>query len=160
MAEAGKVLLCSTLPVCYSASVLPLLLLLLLCRCTMCLTHALLRCVCVFFVRQVAAHRHIYDNVRTAPCERRHLRLSSLQTEFRSESVRRPRDRFLARSSRGLRSSASAPPIPRARTLGSRAAAERVDLELGGSCGNGETSRSLTKIVAVLLLLRGDDSVL
>ena len=86
--------------------------------------------------------------------------MSSLQTGFRLESVRRPRDRFHARSSPGSRSSASAPPIPRTRTLGSRAAVERVDLELGGSCGDGEASRSLRKIVVVLLLPRGDDSVL
>ena len=86
--------------------------------------------------------------------------MSSLQTGFRSESVWRPRDRFRARSSRGLRSSASAPPIPRVRTLGSRAAAERVDLKLGGSCGDGETLTSLRTIFVVLLLLRADDSVL
>ena len=104
-------------------------------------------------------HTGIYDSARTAPCARRHLRLSSLQTGFRSESVRRPRDRFLVRSSRGSRSSASAPLIPGARTLGSRAA-ERVDLELGGSCGDGETTRSLGKIFVVLLLLRGDESAL
>ena len=35
-------------------------------------------------------------------------------------------------------------------TLGSRPAAERVDPELGGSCGNGETLRSLRKILVVL----------
>ena len=67
-----------------------------------------------------------------------------------SESVRRPRDRFAARSSRGSRSLASALPIPRARTLGSRAAAERVGLELGGLWGDGETLGSLRKIFVVL----------
>ena len=77
--------------------------------------------------------------------------MSSLQTGFRSESVRRPGDHFLARSSRGSRFSASAPIFPRARTLGSRAAAERVDLELRGSWADGETLRSLRKIFVVLL---------
>ena len=86
--------------------------------------------------------------------------MSSLQAGFRLESVRRPRDRFLARSSRGSRSSASTPSISRTRTLGSRAAAERVDLELGGSCGDDETPTSLRKILVVLLLIRGDESVL
>ena len=86
--------------------------------------------------------------------------MSSLQTGFRLESVRRLRDRFLARSSRGSRSSASALSIPRARMLESPAAAARVDLEQGGSCGDGETLTSLRKIFVVLLLIRGDDSVL
>ena len=76
--------------------------------------------------------------------------MSSLQIGFRSESVRHPRDRFLARSSGGSRSSASVPPISRARTLGSRAAAERVDRELGGCCVDGETLRSLREIFVVL----------
>ena len=111
-------------------------------------------------IRVLGPDKNIYDNARIAPCERRHLRLSSLQTGFRPKSVRRPQERFFARSSRGSRSSASAPPIPRARTLGSRAATGRVDLELGGSCGDGETSRSLRKIFVVPLLLGGDDSVL
>ena len=53
---------------------------------------------------------------------------------FRPNSARNPfgalAKRFLARFPRGSRSSASAPPIPRARTLGSRAAAKRGYLEL------------------------------
>lgn len=52
----------------------------------------------------------------------------------RSESVGPPRDRFLARSSRGSCSSAFAPLV--ARTLGSRATADVVDPELGGSWGD------------------------
>ena len=104
--------------------------------------------------------RNIYDNAQNAPCELRYLRLSSLQTRFRSESLPRPRGYFLARSFCGSGSSASAPPIPRARTLGSRAAAEYVDLELGGSRGDGETVRALRKIFVVLLLIRGNYLVL
>ena len=113
-------------------------------------------------MRQMVRVLHVdkHDNPRTAPCERRHLRMSSLQTGFRSEYVRRPRYRFLARSSRGSRSSASASPIPSAQTLGSRAATERVDLELGESCGDGKTLTSLRKIFVVLLLLRGGNLVL
>ena len=48
----------------------------------------------------------------------------------------------------------------RARALGSHAAAELVDLELGRSCGDGETSKALRKIFVVLTLIRGGDSVL
>ena len=109
----------------------------------------------------VYTYIHVHDYQPTTPCKRRYLIVSLLQTRFRSESVRRPCDRFLARSSRGSRSSASSiPPISRARTLGSCAAAERVNPELGGSCGNVETLRSLRKVFVVLLLFRGDDSVL
>ena len=114
-------------------------------------------------VSYIIVYRYIYvhDHKPTIPCNRRYLIMSLFQTRFRSESVRRPCDRFLARSSRGSRSSASSiPPIPRARTLGSSAAAERVNPELGGSGGNVETLRSLRKVFVVLLLFRGDDSVL
>lgn len=56
---------------------------------------------------------------------------------FRSNSaVQPPRGRFLADSSGGSRSSASAPPVPRPRTLGPRADAERVDRELSGPWGS------------------------
>lgn len=102
---------------------------------------------------------HIHDKARTAPCERRHLGLSSLQTGLRLQSVRRPQGCFLSHSPRGSRSSASVRPIPSARTLGSRSAAERVDRELDGPCGDGETSRSLRKTFAVLLLLRREDDL-
>ena len=67
---------------------------------------------------------------------RKNFSSSSLQTRFHSESLRGSRGRFLARSSRGSRPSASAPHFPPARTLGSSAAVERSDLEVGGSCGD------------------------
>ena len=61
--------------------------------------------------------------------------LASDRTRTRDQ-FRRPRLRFLARSSRGSRPPASAPHFPPACALGSSAVAERSDLEVGGSCGD------------------------
>ena len=73
----------------------------------------------------------------TAQLEKEKFLLSSWpQTGIRSPPISGPRPSFLPRSRCGSRSPASAGPIP-VRTLSrSCADAERVDPELGGSCGD------------------------
>ena len=84
-------------------------------------------------------------------------RLSSRpQTRIRSPPVSGP----LARSRRGSRPPASAGLIPVRTVSGSRADAERVDPELGGSCGDASVLLAVLEKIFVVLLLRGDVSVL
>ena len=73
----------------------------------------------------------------TAQLEKAKFLLSSRpQTGIRSPSISGPRPSFLARFRRRSSPPASAGPIPVRTLSGSRADAERVDPELGGSCGD------------------------
>ena len=84
--------------------------------------------------------------VRRTAVKAKFPRSSRPQTGIRSPPISGPRPSFLPRSRCGSRSPASAGPIP-VRTLSrSCADAERVDPELGGSCGD-----------ASVLLAAGED---
>ena len=98
----------------------------------------------------------------TAQLEKAKFLLSSRpQTGIPSPPTSGPRPSFLARFRCGSRPPASAGPIPVRTLSGSRADdTERVDPELGGSCGDASLLLAALEKSFLGLLLRGDVSVL